>query len=170
MKNLEEVKRLLRRELKKQDSLELEIAKAGGAPKRNAKLLIELRRQKGDTDLKIEALRDKLSLAAFLEAWDESAPRTTEPPTAAPKRPKRRSRRRSLMKRERVIRDAIRLGKKGKEYMAYLDGRGQRTLETWQNDNDNPCPPTHVEAYDNDEWRLAIQREKSRIARRMKRK
>jgi hypothetical protein len=172
--NLEKVKSLLRRELQKQESLALEIAKAADTPKRNTSLLNELHRQKGATDLKIETLRDKISLAAFLEGWDEGAPRSTEPPArspaAAPKRLKRRSRRRSKTEREKVIRRAIQSEKKGLAYMVYLDEHGQSTDERWQKDIDNPCPTTHVMAYKNEHWRQAIYREKSRLAKRMKRK
>jgi hypothetical protein len=91
-------------------------------------------------------------------------------PQPAPPVQKRRSWRRSLKKREKVIRSAIRLGKKGRKYAAYLDEHGLRTEESWQNNIDNPCPKTHVKAYDDPEWRQAIQREKSRVAKRMKSK
>jgi len=70
-----------------------------------------------------------------------------------------------LTKREKVIRAAIRQGLHGIEYAEYLDHRRLFTHEKWQLDD---CPTRYSRAYEIPHWRHQIQREKSRVARRMK--
>jgi len=71
-------------------------------------------------------------------------------------------------RREIAIRAAIRKGKKGLDYASYLDDSEQDTWERWQKNKNNPCPKRHIDAYKDPYWRQQMQREKSRVAARMK--
>ncbi len=80
---------------------------------------------------------------------------------------RRLSAHRTLTKREKVIRKAIRQDLSGKRYFAFLDMKGLATEEKWQKHKDNPCPPRHAQAYEDPYWRGIIQKEKSRVATRV---
>ena len=60
---------------------------------------------------------------------------------------------RSLTEREKIIRAAIREGVRGRNYASYLDNYDLPTQKTWQMNPHDPCPKTHVEAFDSPYWR-----------------
>jgi hypothetical protein len=71
-----------------------------------------------------------------------------------------------LTERQKTIRGAIRQGETGEAYVRYIDAKGLRTPEEWQNED---CSASYVKAYKDPHWRLMIQREKSRAKKRMDR-
>jgi hypothetical protein len=109
------------------------------------------------------------SFQSFVSLAQAYGLRPTAPSSEKSKSVDRRKRATSLSKREKIIRAAIRAGKRGKEYAAHLDEQGLTTLEKWQNRTDDSCPKGHERAYERPYWRDMIQKEKSRIAARMKR-
>jgi hypothetical protein len=108
------------------------------------------------------------SFESFVSLAQSYGLRPTEPSSEKSKSVDRPKRARSFNKREKTIRAAIRAGKRGEEYAAHLDERGLSTPEKWQNRKDDYCPKWHVLAYKRPYWREMIQKEKSRIAARMK--
>ncbi len=89
--NLDEIKRYLRSEQHKNESLALKIAEAEGKLEKISRFR-ELSRQKEDSDLKIEALEFARSRRGFLDTLQQS------------RRRKRRSKGQSMSKRQKLVR------------------------------------------------------------------
>src|SRR5262249_42110861 len=104
-----------------------------------------------------------------LQALEEEYDRLQGRSTSSTEVKKRRKSRGALPHREKVIRTAIRKALKGCVYAKYLDDEKLDTPETWQKNQDNPCPKRYVLAYADQDWRQQIYQERKRVKSRMTR-
>jgi hypothetical protein len=113
-------------------------------------------------DIALAAINAEVGAAVAargLVATEKQSP--AHPSAAQPKKP-----RRQVSERDQRIYEVILKGLEGPAYCRALDKAKIRPPERWT--RGDTCPDTYAAAYQQDKWKRPINREKSRIAARMR--